>query len=264
MARASDQNSLSTVGPTIVKSSTWKNHLIDKQGYTTMRNIGLGLRFRNLVLGPEQDLIDGFLNSVCSKTKKGQRLTVFSQPSIGSCYPDIVAVLWDEQISKDWPIEREKLTSNDLKLIHTLFCMGPSKSEKLETILGSQVKKNISTLLDLDMISFSNKKYKINNIKKIFAVNKIIAVEAKIAFGQKVIEQAGHNTWFSSNSHALLPKVSDHKSAIIVADRLQIGLVTFDNQELNELHKAPTRIIPLSYGSWLFNEWVWRLDNAIR
>lgn len=262
MARDKDQNSLSMVGSALVTNSTWKNHLVDKKLYNAMRDIGLGLKFRNLVAGPEQDLIDGFLSNVYSKTKQNQNITVFSQPSIGSCYPDIVAVIWNEKISKEWPIEREQLKANDLKLIHVLFCMGPLTYEQIETILGKKIKKSLSILIDLGMINFLNNKYKINNIKKIFAVDKIIAVEAKIAFGQRVIEQAGHNTWFSSHSHALLPKVSDQNHAISLADRLQIGLVTFDNKNLHELHKAPTRTVPLSYGSWLFNEWVWRLNNT--
>lgn len=91
----------------------------------------------------------------------------------------------------------------------------------------------------------------------------IVAIEAKISWWRRALEQAGGNVWFSSESHALMPSVSDREAVADVAQRFQVGVLQFEDARPTEIWAAPQRPVPASYGSWLFNEWVWRIARRL-
>src|SRR5581483_8234047 len=75
------------------------------------------------------------------------------------------------------------------------------------------------------------------------------------------LRQAFQNTWFASESYLLLPRVPRCSDLKKEAARFGVG-VAEQNKPLYRSGVRPRRQhIPLSYASWLFNEWAWRVGN---
>ena len=80
----------------------------------------LGARFRKTRPGPELELIETFLGAMPLHIPKGCRATVFREPRLESGFPDLVIVVWREEVTLSWRPERECLQTQDLRLIHFL------------------------------------------------------------------------------------------------------------------------------------------------
>jgi hypothetical protein len=65
-----------------------------------------GILFRKGRSGPEQDLVDWFLELHAVKTKKGERLTIFREPRLPSGFPDLVVVVWNESVAAKYNPKR--------------------------------------------------------------------------------------------------------------------------------------------------------------
>jgi hypothetical protein len=218
-----------------------------------------GLFFRPPVSGPEKDMVDSFLNMQQFILPSGKRLCVFCEPALQTGFPDIVAVIWDENVMKEWPAERLDLTVSDLRLLHLMVSRGWLSHDYLTCYAPNGLKKSLLRLEMAGVIQNNTNKCRIKSLKKIFAVDRIIAIEAKTACNVKVLQQACGNTWFSSESHALFPFRKPEPSLKRQAVRFGVGLLGFTDNGVTELSEPKKRDVPLSYGSWLFNEWIWRL-----
>ena len=106
------------------------------------------------------------------------------------------------------------------------------------------------------MVQQQRNSWSARSLSTIFAVRRIISIEAKMNEFSAALEQAYLNTWFASHSYVLLPKVPKKESLINAAKTLGIGIWAKDI----ELVEAPSQqeILPRSYASWLFNEWAWK------
>lgn len=254
--RLSNFDPLRASGRAGATTSTWSEAIVDASLTGTTSS---GLRFRGPVPGPEHRLVGTFLASATIRLLPGRSLTVFVEPSLDSGFPDIVAVVWRRDLASAWLEERSKLVNSDLRLLHLLATVGPMKLSFLESVFRRELKGMLARLQDADVISVGPAACRARSLSKIFAVERIIAVEAKVSATHRAIEQASTNSWFSSESHALFPRSGEHLWQS--ATSLGVGVISFQRERLHEECAPATRSVPLSYGSWLFNEWVWRLSR---
>jgi len=40
-------------------------------------------------------------------------------------------------------------------------------------------------------------------------------------------------------------------------------VIGFENDRVAQVYEPAIRAVPLSYGSWLFNEWTWRIAREV-
>lgn len=241
------------------RASTWRSSAVGAECAFEFGNVGLGLRFRAPVAGPEQEMVDDVLDTLRADVGRGRRLTVFCQPSLDSGFPDVVGVVWRPTVARTWAEEREQLQAAHLRLLHALANMGWTDIEFLEGVFRCRLGRTLDLLDDLGLVVRTAKRCRARSLSSIFAVDHIIAIEAKMAWWQRAVEQAGANVWFSSESHALIPAIPTSEALLETARRFQVGVLAFDASRPTALCDAPQRPVPLSYGSWLFNEWVWRI-----
>lgn len=84
-----------------------------------------GLSFRKGKDGPEQKLLDWFLEQDIISVPRGHKVTVFREPRLPSGFPDLVIVIWKESVARQWTSARASLTASDLRVMHFLECEGP-------------------------------------------------------------------------------------------------------------------------------------------
>jgi hypothetical protein len=119
-------------------------------------------------------------------------------------------------------------------------------------------KKSIEKLNEADLIVVNNKnKVKIKQINKIFFVEEIISIEAKLKNWRKALEQSVNNTLFSSQSYILFPRKHITENLIHTYNNTNIGIISFD-RSYSVVKKAKKQKIPVSLTSWLFNEYIGR------
>lgn len=240
---------------------TWRSATIGHSDHKEISDVGLGLRFRAPVAGPEQEMVDDALDILNANMGRGRKLTVFCQPALDTGFPDIVGVVWRPTIARKWSEDRELLQAKHLRLLHTLTNTGWTDVEFLEGAFRCSLEPILDLLEELELVIRTTKQCRARSMRKIFAVEQIIAIEAKMSWWQRAVEQAGANVWFSSESHALMPSISNSEGLLKAARRFQVGVLAFETDRPITFCEAPQRSVPLSYGSWLFNEWVWRIAH---
>jgi hypothetical protein len=98
-------------------------------------------------------------------------------------------------------------------------------------------------------------------LRDVFAVRRIVAIEAKVSDWQDGLQQAFQNSWFASESYLLMPHIPRSPLLLEESARFGVGLRT-QGQPLDNGELCPRQVpVPRSYASWLFNEWVWRADG---
>lgn len=224
--------------------------------------VSSGPVFRKQTNGPELDLVYQYISTSLPEPGEDEKLTVFIEPKISSGnYPDIVAVYWKRSVTLSWPAERVLLTSADLRVLHSLYLSSTKHRDDLDSpalIDFNLPKKSRDRLQKSGLLLNNNMSWTIRPLREIFAVQKIIAIEAKIHDWQKGLDQALLNTWFSSESYLLLPRIPAAIDLVERAKNFGIGLVD-TGTPLNKTEiTARSYQIPASFTSWEFNEWAWR------
>ena len=222
----------------------------------------LGARFRRTRPGPELDLVESFLQAMPLHIPRGCRATAFREPRLESGFPDLVIVVWRENITHDWRAERVSLKSHDLRLMHFLYKTRRAREDELVACFGRRVIAGIGRLHDAEMIRLLGASWTPRALRGSFATLKIIAVEAKVGKWTKVLNQALLNTWFASKSYVLVPHLPPPPQ-LAEAQRLGIGVCSLDNREVREVPSESTRL-PRSYASWVLNDWAWRYSQDVR
>lgn len=219
-----------------------------------------GPSLRRTKPGPEQQLIDWFLNEVCFPVSPGERLTIFLEPKLPSGFPDIVAVTWQESVAAKWKSARSQLEPCDLRLMHFMVTAGrPCDDSYLRSFFKRSVRQSLQKLLNAGMVQYSSAFWYPESLAKSFAVQRIIAVEAKVTAWRSALEQAYRNTWFAPESYILVPNIGSNSALLREACKRGIGVLGRDNicWDWNSRRK----VFPRSYVSWLFNEWAWRVSS---
>lgn len=224
-------------------------------------NANLGARFRKPRSGPELNLIESFLQAIPLKIPRNCRATIFREPRLESGFPDLVIVIWREEVTRDWHSERNSLSSPDLRLMHYLHLVRRATKDELVKYFGKKACASIERLSNASMIRSVASAWTPCALRKSFAAENIIAVEAKIGKWSDVLEQAVLNTWFASKSYVLVPHLPSQQQ-LTEARRLGIGVCSFTEGEVREV-SGESMQLPRSYASWMFNDWAWRSAQYI-
>lgn len=239
----------------------WADAVVDPD-CDAVTEVGLGLRFRSPVDGPEQMLVREFLETQFFHVPRGRTLTVFLQPALETGFPDLVAIVWRASRACNWSNARAQLRREDVRLLHLLGAHGWLELSMLEHLFPRSLVGSLYRLEAAGLILGGRQKVRARTMRDIFFVERIVSIEAKVATTQRLMVQAYNNAWFSSESYALLPVRRATSSTVDRAARFGIGLIGHVDEETSLFSRPAARAVPASYGSWLFNEWVWRLLSA--
>ncbi|MGO8878635.1 MAG: hypothetical protein ACLQMS_03880 [Desulfomonilaceae bacterium] len=231
-----------------------KPHLLLVDSSST--NVPLGARFRRRRPGPELELVETFLREMPLRIPRDCRATVFREPRLESGYPDLIIVVWREQVTLKWRPERESLETLDLRLMHFMHHAQRASENELVRWFGRRATSSIERLYDAAMIRKIGSSWTPCALRHSFAASEIIAIEAKISKWTEVLNQALLNTWFASKSYVLVPNPPSNRQ-LDAAQRLGIGVCSLDGGEVREVVSDATRL-PRSYASWVLNDWAWR------
>ena len=218
----------------------------------------IGLRFRTPTAGPEYELVREYIDSRLPPAPRGQQRTVFVEPEIESGFPDVVAVYWHAATALRWSGARAELTKVDIRVAHFLARVGSADVESLRPFFTKSVGPSLERLRSAGIVLATSKRWRLRSLRDIFAVRRLVAIEAKVNQWRDGLHQAVQNTWFSSESYLLLPRVPEQPELLKLALRFGVGVKTRE-QSLDTTDGSARRDrIPKSYASWLFNEWAWR------
>lgn len=220
---------------------------------------GTHANLRHCRPGPELDMLMAFLGEMTLAVPRGTSVKVFHQPRIENSFPDVVLVLWRPSLTRQWPEARRQLTRFDLRVLHYLATTGPTHVSAIHALFGSKCTTALSRLEAANTVSITPHTVRSKSLSQIYAVQRIVSIEAKISDWKSAISQAVLNTWFTDDSWVLMPdriaaRVS-HKVALYQSVRCVPAADT-----THDFSKLPQNSIPVSYASWLLNEWAWRLN----
>lgn len=223
----------------------------------------IGLYTRTSTQGDELNLVGDFIDyyiNIFLKNNKTTNLAVFVEPKVASGFPDIVFASYSPRIMDNWSEQREMLRTVDLKVLsHLLLTKGSSGSELMAGLMLSEKDtiQAIEKLLDCNMISRSQGLWKPVETKKLYSIKKLVSVEAKMTDIKKVAEQSLVNTWFASQSYALMGTSNPQSSTIKKFEKQGTGLYC-KKKGFQKIVEAKKMASPSSYQSLQFNEWIGR------
>lgn len=216
------------------------------------------LMFRRQTPGPEIDLVYNYIDTNLPTVPDGAWRSIFIEPRLESGFPDIVIVQWDIATTEQWKATRKDLRKLDIRILHYLYTQGSTDSDGLKQLFRLPIDESLARLHDANVISKVARTWRLKSIKKIFAVQKLIAIEAKITEWRRGLQQAIQNTWFASESYLLLPNLPRNTLLVANASTFGVGIITSKRSIDDSIVSAKRERIPVSYASWLFNEWAWR------
>ena len=200
-----------------------------------------------------------FLETQVFQVPRGRTLSVFMQPALDTGFPDLVAVVWRVSGVPAWPAERAALRREDVCLLHLLGAHGWFDLATLKRIFPRRLTGSLCRLEAAGLLLRGRCKVRARAMRDIFVVEQIVSIEAKVATTRRLMVQARNNVWFSSESYALLPVRRAASSTLDRAAEYGIGILGHVDEQTRMFSRPAAQSVPSSYGSWLFNEWVWRL-----
>jgi hypothetical protein len=233
---------------------TWSYNLVDSK--FDFKDIGL--RFRRSRSGPEEDFIRSFLAKLSSKGQPDLQLTFFKEPRLETGSPDLVGVIWHLPTAERWNENRVLLQRADLRVMHQIAHSGNIDSSSIESLFGNRAADSIERLKAAAMISVNRGIISSCPLSDLYAVRHIFAIEAKISAWRMALRQAFLNRWFATSSHVLLPQMPSNASMVSEARSLGVRVWGLGAIKLT-LNLPSTTSKPVSYASWLFNEWAWKI-----
>jgi hypothetical protein len=221
----------------------------------------LGRVFRTPQPGPEIELVRQFLSRCSLDTRDDCRVTIFLEPKLERCYPDVVLVAWKPSVAQKWRPERRNLESQDLRLLQYLANCGSRRAESdLVELYGRAVRKRLGRLEIAGLVSKGKTSWRTKALSSIFATVAIVAIEAKMSGWRVAMQQAFQNTWFASDSYILVPRTRTEATLRSSASTHGIGVLNTDSHlSLKRAHMRPR-----SYASWLLNDLAWRVSLKTR
>lgn len=221
----------------------------------------LNLRLRKSKPGPELDLVNWFLDARPFRTPKNCVALAFVEPAIESGFPDIVLVFLHQPTAEEWPTEREDLLQCDFRLLELLRGIGGAESGHLKRILGRRVEESVERLRRARLIRKLHHSWIPISLSRTYAAQGVVAIEAKTNQIRSVLAQAHLNTWFASASFVLLPELPKGHGWLEQAKRRGIGICTKENTSI--ITTPGKSRGPVSYATWLFNDWAWRVWRCV-
>lgn len=229
---------------------------------TTSPSIGISVRSQKP--GPEAALLNKFVEQYTSRlTNLKRHYALFFEPLLPTGYPDLVVVSYNPKIYESWTKERMNLSVIELKLLHHLYYVNGASSSEIERQLGlssKQLLKALENLMDARLLRRAKHLWIPKALKKSYGVSNIKTIEAKISNWKSVFEQASMNLWFSSQSCVLSPVTQPSRQTVNKAKNYGVGIYSLPEGCKFKTIQSPARSngTPISYASWMFNEWIGR------
>lgn len=215
--------------------------------------------FRQPTAGPELDLVRQYCQDHLAKLNDANALSIFLEPKLDSGFPDIVAVFWNQAVAQHWPHERRNLLPQDLQIIHYVNMAHSMPVAMLVKRFGTRKASDIMLRLsDAQVVEVKSDGLYRKPLEKIYAVKRLVAIEAKVKDWSKGLEQAFQNTWFASESYLLLGVLPRRGNLSECAKNLGVGVLHKEQSLLKPYIKSTIGKLPTSYVSWQFNEWAWK------
>lgn len=207
-------------------------------------------------VGPELNLVCRFLNEYAPRVPRNCRVDIFCEPRLVSGFPDLVAVTWHVPTAEKWSEPRRNLSVDDVRILQFLVSYGPAELSDFEKFFAGVPSVSLAKLLAAGVVFRRRDRWHAQDLSKIYAVRTIVAYEAKMSNSRDVLQQASINRWFASESYVLLPKVP---AASFLDDAVVLGIGVqvqgYRDPVVPARREASAQ--PLSYASWMFNEWSW-------
>ncbi|MBX9952245.1 MAG: hypothetical protein K2Y39_23930 [Candidatus Obscuribacterales bacterium] len=223
----------------------------------------IGLKFRSPRSGPELELVDTLVKRTHVEEAQNYQVTIFREPKIAGGFPDLVIVIWDSLVADSWNSARAELDSNDFKLMHYLSVDRPVSKEHLRTLPFKSLDRSLDKLERAEMVEQVFDEWIARPYSCTFAAKHIVAVEAKMSNAWAALEQATKNIWFASCSCVVMPKLPRDEELMHRAASIGVSFFAESDGGFFDHHPlvCDEDFAPLSYVSWLFNDWAWRLHQ---
>jgi hypothetical protein len=226
----------------------------------------IGIRFRQSRSGPEEDLVrdflERFLERFTVKVRDGFQVTFFKEPQLESGAPDLVGVIWRTATAEKWNTARLLLQPFDIRVMHYLAHHENIDRASLENLFDrTRLKDALAKLEAADMVRLRGQTIAPRPLSKLYAAKHIFAIEAKITKWRAALNQAFLNRWFATSSYILLPRIPLNSVVVSQAQSFGVGVWSSDGA-LFDANLPLAQSSPVSYASWLFNEWAWRASIA--
>lgn len=217
------------------------------------------MAFRQPTAGPELDIVHQYCQEHLTGLEEGNAVSVFLEPKLDSGFPDIVVVFWDQSVAQRWPNERSDLLSRDLPIIHYVNMTGSMPISMLVKRFGARKASDVMLRLsDAQVVEVRTDGLYRKPVEEVYAVKRLVAIEAKVKDWRKGLEQAFQNTWFASESYLLLGTLPQRGGLAACAKRLGVGVMHKEQSLLEPYLKSTVGMLPASHASWIFNEWAWK------
>lgn len=216
--------------------------------------------FRHPTSGPENTLVDWLLEAMPFTALPGYKATIFREPQVKSAFPDLIIAWWKAGKATKRSKSLTELSHDELRLLH-FFATQSGKSVAVEEMNVLNIRRRATSLRLLSERGFIRSTRMglwrlASKLDDMFAVKKIVTVEAKMHANERLFEQAIGNTWFSCESYVVLPRAPS-VSMIERAKHLGLGVITQeDGRLLKPLRAGGRSSRQKSYGAWLINQWV--------
>jgi hypothetical protein len=114
---------------------------------------------------------------------------------------------------------------------------------------------SLEKLMEAKLITYRSGGWRVRELRTVFSITKLIAVEAKIRDVGKVVDQSFINTRFASHSYALTSSAKPHIETIRMFSDCGVGLYCKGSKFIKYV-EAKQQALPSSYLCYQFNEWI--------
>lgn len=225
---------------------------------------GSGLYHRRTTEGREKTLVDEFIGSNLAPAPTGQVRLVFVEPRIETGFPDLVIVYLNFAAANEWNFKRTDLSKHDICVLHHLATCGSEDQARLSFLFPVGLRSALRKLESMGLVRSARDRWQAQKPRKLMAVRRIVAIEAKVGAWRPGLEQAFINRWFASESYLLLPGVPRSAELAIELGKTGVGLFTCDTPMRRPAIRAEKAKLPGSYASWLFNEWACHVHSQLQ
>lgn len=230
-------------------------------------NPQIGYIARTSTKGEEFDMVNQYIKSIIGHYKKlkKKKAAIFIEPQIETGYPDIVIAEFYSSF-KYKNRYRETLKVEDLKILYHILQKKKTSVVQISEELGfslDETKKSIKRLNLANMVQLTGNNQYVKNVplKNFYKINKIISIEAKLDKWSEALRQAENNIWFSSESFIMLNKTKCNDSIRKKCIESGIGVILVNGKTQIYL-KGHLRKLPVSYASFQFNEWIYKITSG--
>ena len=221
------------------------------------------VRFRKTRQGPEADLLDHLIaEQRWVRPGAPTRVLHLIEPQIGIGFPDLIVAVFDP---KNIRHRNPRFELRDLKIIQFLSSrLKPVRMTEAERKLGipaTKLRRRLARLSRMGVVRLREEQVVYLNDERLFFLDQIIAIEAKVKNWKIALHQAQMNQLFASASYVMLPEKIAMTARESFAAIGSPGLLAPSNGDIVCMKKASIYPLPQSVYSWMVNEMV---RNAFR